>query len=101
MGIVIGPIEFEGPYTYADAHNLKEEPGLYAILTENKGEFELVELDEASCVRHCLDADEYTSNLRFFQETSHSNLLAAVHYTPELSRDERRNMRLNLLKEFE
>ena len=99
MGIVIGPIEFEGPY--ADATELREEPGLYAILSENKGEFELVELDEASCVRHCLDADEYTSNIRFFQETSHSNLIAAVHYTPELSRDQRRNMKMRLMEEFQ
>lgn len=99
MGIVIGPIEFEGPY--ADAADLREEPGLYAILCRNKGEFELVELDEAHCVRHCLDADEYTSNIRFFQETSDSNVVAAVHYTPELSKEQRRSMKMRLLKEFE
>lgn len=99
MGIVIGPIEFEGPF--ADARELREEPGIYAILSETKGEMELVELDEASCVRHCLDADEYTSNLRFFQETSYSNLVAAVHYTPELSREQRRHMKMRLMEEFQ
>ena len=99
MGIVIGPIEFEGPYT--DAGDLKAQPGLYAILCESKGEFELVELDEASCVKDCLDAEEYTSNRRFLVETSPSNLLAAVHYTPHLSKDERRHMKMRLLEEFE
>jgi hypothetical protein len=99
MGIVIGPIEFEGPY--ADANNLKAEPGIYAILSESKGELELVELDEANSVKNCLDTDEYTSNMRFWLETSQSNLVAAVHYTPELSRDERRNMKMRLMQEFE
>ncbi|MBX9722879.1 MAG: hypothetical protein K2X81_15870 [Candidatus Obscuribacterales bacterium] len=99
MGIVIGPIEFEGPYM--DAVNLKEEAGLYAILCENKGEFELVELDESSSVKNCFDIDEYTSNMRFWQETSHSNLLAVVHYTPDLSIDQRRDMKKQLLEEFE
>jgi len=99
MGIVIGPIEFEGPY--ADANNLKAEPGIYAILSESKGELELVELDEAHSLRNCLDTEEYTSNMRFWMETSQSNLVAAVHYTPELSRDERRNMKMRLMQEFE
>lgn len=99
MGIVIGPIEFEGPY--AEAHQLKDQPGLYAILTEHKGELELVELDEASCVRNCLDAEEYTSNKQFWQEMSSNNLLAAVHYTPELTRDQRRHMKMRLMEEFE
>ena len=99
MGIVIGPLEFEGPY--ADAKLLKDEPGLYAIICESKGELELVELDESSCVKNCFDAEEYTSNMRFWTETSHSNLLAAVHYTPQLSKDERRHMKMRLLEEFE
>lgn len=99
MGIMIGAIEFEGPYS--DAANLKDEPGLYAILCENKGEMELVELDEAGCLKHCLDADEYTSNILFWQENSHSRLQAAVHYTPHLSREQRCDMKLRLLEEFE
>lgn len=99
MGIVIGPIEFEGPYS--NSEHLKEEPGLYALLCESKGEFELVELDEAGCVKHCLDGDEYTSNMRFWQETSSSNIVAAVHYTPQLSKDQRQYMKMRLLKEFE
>lgn len=99
MGIVIGPIEFEGPYSHAN--QMRNEAGLYAILSENKGEFELVELDEANCVKDCLDDEEYTSNKRFWQEMSGSNLLAAVHYTPELSEDQRRHMKMRLLEEFE
>ncbi len=99
MGIVIGPIEFEGPY--ADAGCLKAEAGLYAILCENKGEYELVELDESSSVKTCFDADEYTSNLRFWQETSANNLMAVVHYTPELNGEERRSIKDQLLQEFQ
>ena len=99
MAIMIGAFEFEGPFS--DAANLKDEPGLYAILCENRGEMELVELDEAGCLKHCLDADEYTSNFRFWQETSNSNLLAAVHYTPHLSREQRRSMKMRLLEEFQ
>lgn len=99
MGIFIGPVEFEGPFT--DSADLKEAAGLYAILAENKGEMELVELDEANCLKDCLDVEEYTSNKQFWQEMSSNKLLAAVHYTPDLSREQRRNMMLRLLQEFE
>lgn len=99
MAIVIGPIEFEGPYS--DSSQLKEEPGLYALLCESKGEFELIELEEASCVKHCLEAEEYTSNKQFWQEMSSSKLQAAVHYTPQLSREQRQAMKLSLMQEFE
>ena len=99
MGIFIGPLEFEGPF--AEAEDLKDAAGLYALFSERKGEFELIELDETMCVKNCLDTEEYTSNKRFWQEMSSSKLLAAVHYTPELSREQRRNMMLRLMKEFE
>lgn len=99
MAIVIGPLEFEGPYT--DSSELREEPGLYALLCESKGEFELIELEEASSLKHCLEAEEYTSNKRFWQEMSQSCLQAAVHYTPELSREQRQAMKVRLMMEFE
>ncbi|MBX9686315.1 MAG: hypothetical protein K2X27_06405 [Candidatus Obscuribacterales bacterium] len=99
MSVLIGAFEFEGPYE--DVLHLKEEPGLYAILCESKGEFELVELDETNSLRNCFDSDEYTSNMRFWQENSHGKLLAAVHYTPELTRQERFEMKNRLLLDFE
>ncbi len=99
MGIFIGPLEFEGPF--ADAEDLRDAAGIYALFTERKGEFELIELDETICVKDCLDNEEYTSNKQFWQEMSSSKLLAAVHYTPDLSREQRRHTMLKLMKEFE
>lgn len=98
MGVLIGPIEFEGPFS--DFTELQEAAGIYAILTERNGEFELLEMEESFSVKDCVHTDEFTSNLRFFQETS-GPLLAVVHYTPDLNSEERRRVRLELLKEFE
>lgn len=98
MGVLIGPLEFDGPFS--DASDLKDAPGLYALFCENRGEYELVELDEHKSLKNCLDADEYTSNLRFLEETSPGKIMAAVHYTHGLSAEERQKMKLRILKEF-
>ena len=99
MSVVIGSIEFEGPF--ADLNDLEETAGIYALLCENKGELELLELEDTCSIRDSFVGDEFTSNLRFFQENATGTLLAAVHYTPELSGEERRQVMTELRKEFE
>lgn len=99
MGVLIGPIEFEGPF--ADFGELKNDAGIYALLAESGEELELIELEDSASVRDCFAETELTSNLRFFQDTAHGQLFAAVHYTPGLSESERREIRLDLMREFQ
>lgn len=99
MGVLIGPIEFEGPFS--DFSQLKDSSGIFAILTQLGEDFELVELDDSNCVRDSLMDSEFTSNLRFLQDTAKSTLFTAVHYTPKLSHEDRRQVCIELLREFE
>jgi hypothetical protein len=99
MGVLIGQIEFEGPY--ADFNDLKNDAGIYALLAENGEELELVELEDSHSVKECFTDSEFTNNLRFFQDTAHGQLYTAVHYTPGLSAEQRRQVRLELMREFE
>lgn len=98
MAVVIGPLEFEGPYS--DAGELDDIPGVYALFCEHNGEYEFLELDENKSLKCCLDADEFTSNLRFLEETSRGKIVAAVHYTPDLNAEQRQQIKLSLLTEF-
>ncbi|MBX9569103.1 MAG: hypothetical protein K2X77_09425 [Candidatus Obscuribacterales bacterium] len=99
MGLLIGPIEFEGPF--ADFNELRDDAGIYALLAENGEDLELIELEDSNSVKDCLFDNEFSNNLRFFQETAKGQLFAAVHYTPGLTAQQRRDVRLDLLREFE
>lgn len=99
MSILIGKLEFEGPYV--EQENIREEPGLFGIICEVDGEMELIELDETDCLRHCLTADEYVNNIHFYNETCRGRLSAAVHYTTDLTSKERRELVNGLMSELE
>lgn len=95
MSILIGEVEFEGPYF--DFHNLNRQPGIYAVLsTENDDEVELLELDEAD------DVKEHSHKQRqFWQENVGGVLSIAVYYTPGLLVKERKAIKDTLLAEYE
>lgn len=99
MSILIGDYEFEGPfYTASD---LSDEPGLCAMLCQVKGEFELVDLTDLDNLKHCFEGDEYTTNMRFFQDTCNGVLAAAVLYTRGMSTRQRQEIRRQLVEELD
>ena len=92
MTVLIGTWEFEGPFTKAD--ELRDEAGLYAILTNGETEVELVELNESSHVR--------TSVEQLFEATPGSeNFSTAVYYCTDLTTSLRQGLIEEVLKEFD
>jgi hypothetical protein len=89
MSIIIGNLEFVGPFD--DSKEIEKEPGLYALFCEQATELELIELDESDCVGDCL------SNLRLLP--GEDKVVAAVHYTKDISRAARILLRDQILKE--
>jgi hypothetical protein len=99
MSIIIGRLEFEGPFD--DPLDIKEEPGIYGIISEVEDELELVELGETHCLRECLNSDEHVSNIQFLTENCRGKLSAVVHYTPDLLPSERIEIKHQLLSELD
>lgn len=99
MSILVGKLEFEGPYDNPEL--IRDEPGIFGIVCEVEDELELIELDEMESLRDCLISDEHVSNLRFYEETCHGKLSAIIHYTSDLTSKERREVRDSLLLELE
>jgi hypothetical protein len=95
MTIVIGALEFLGPLN--DIDSLSDVPGIYAVLCESKGELELIEMGDAECVRECIAAHPD----RNFWNDEAMDISFAVHYTSDLSHDERREIKECLDREFD
>ena len=99
MSIIIGQVEFEGPFS--QALDIEEQPGIFGILCQTGEEFELIDLDESHNVRDCLISQEYSNNMLFYAETCRGTLLAIVHYTPQLTCAQRAELKYDLLSEFD
>jgi len=98
MSILIGRLEFEGPFI--DPQDIRPESGIYGIICQVGEELELIDLDETHCLRDCLESNEYADNTRFYAETCRGRLSAVVHYTPDLSAFERSEIKHELLSEL-
>jgi hypothetical protein len=98
MIFVIGQLEFEGPFT--NQADLRPNAGIYAILSQQGDDFELLDLCDTERVDHCLDKDEYTSNLLFFEENCNGKLTVVVHYTGDMPAANRRQLRNELMAEL-
>lgn len=96
MSIMIGALEFEGPY--ADLDNLSDESGLFAVLCHNFGEHELIEIGEADYVRE--HVVKYVEEQSAWYEAD-LDIAIAVHYTPDLSAQERQEIKASLELEFD
>ncbi len=95
MSILIGELEFEGPYE--DAQSIRPEAGLFGILCQIGEEAELIDLDETHCLQDCLVTSEHINNMIFYAETCNGTLAAAIHYTPDLTAKERKELKHELL----
>ncbi|MBY0549057.1 MAG: hypothetical protein K2W95_17420 [Candidatus Obscuribacterales bacterium] len=96
--ILIGTVEFEGPFR--DGEDLLPLPGIFAIVCQSKSELELLTLDESHCLKDCLNSSEYEDNMLFFSEHCKGALLAIVHYTPAMSAAERIALKNELLAQM-
>lgn len=99
MSILIGELEFEGPFLQAE--DIRPEPGIFGILCQENGEFELIDLGETQCLRDCLDPGEHENNMLFYSETCKGQLSAVVHYTQGMPAKERIALKYRLLSELQ
>jgi len=95
MSILIGELEFDGPFHNID--DLSDEPGIFAVLVKASDEFELLEMDDADQVRESLFAHPERDNWNSLE----SEIAVAVHYTSDISSDERREIKEALEIEFD
>lgn len=92
--ILIGALEFDGPQVDVDL--LSDEPGLYALLSETAGEFEMIEMGEAASLREYIQS--HADRLTWLENGM--NLSVAVHYTSDLDPRERIEILRDLQTEF-
>lgn len=90
LEIFIGDLCFEGPFT--EFSLLENESGIYALLCEMKGEYELVELREADRVKSHFESYEHHAS------DFAGPFAVAVHYTTDLSKHERQEIVEQLLE---
>lgn len=95
MSILIGVLEFEGPYTDFDL--LSNVSGLYVLLYKNGCEYDLLEMGESGSIRH--DMQAHPDRAAWDQQGL--DLAIAVHYTNDLTPSERKDVRDTLEREFE
>jgi hypothetical protein len=79
LSIKIGSYEFEGPYFSIE--QLKDQPGVYAILCPEEGRFSIIDVSEASNVKSMAMSSGKT---RCWQNNSRGTFLFSAYYTPTL-----------------
>lgn len=99
MSILIGSLEFEGPFERVD--QLRKEPGLYALFCEFNQEHELLELGESDCVRDAVSIELNPRILRLLPKPCQGKVVAAAYYTGNQPATERQLVRDGIAKEFE
>lgn len=95
MSILIGELEFDGPFFNMD--DLSDEPGIFAILIKGADDFELLEMDDAEQIRESLFAHPDRES---WSELT-SEVAVAVHYTSDITSEERREIKEALEVEFD
>lgn len=95
MSILIGELEFEGPYHNID--DLSDEPGIFAVLVKTSDDFELLKMDDSDQVRESLFAHPERENWNSLA----SQIAVAVHYTSDITTQERREIKQALEIEFD
>jgi hypothetical protein len=91
--ILLGRFEFLGPYV--DVEKLKSEPGLLSVLVHLDEEFQLLDLSDSANLRR-------SAWFAACSECPPDGTLAfAVYYTNELSAEERKALRNQVMKGFD
>ena len=79
MSIKIGKYNFEGPYT--TTAKLEDRSGVYAILCQKNGNYNLVDVGESALVKSRVETHDRQDCWR---RNCNSTLTVAVNYTPNL-----------------
>lgn len=79
MAIAIGRYQFEGPY--ASASSLKDQSGVYAVLTRNGTGYDPVDVGESAQVKTRVETHD---RAECCCQHAIGALVVAVHYTPGL-----------------
>ena len=84
MSISIGKYEFDGPFKSID--ELKEKPGLYAVLRFEHDEYKLVHVAQAHNIKERIELSPITDT------SAGGTVVLAACYTPKCGRRERTTM---------
>ncbi len=95
MTILIGALEFAGPYCSLD--EVANEPGIYTILCQERGDYELVEMGDADFIKEYI----FDHPDRQLWHENGMDIQFAVHYTADLAAHERREIKEMLEVEFD
>lgn len=87
MSVVIGDLEFEGPYLSVE--NLSDAPGIYAVVNAVEKSFDLVEMNDSDLVKETLQSHPHLTK---WQQIC-PEVAVLVHYTNGLSIKERKHKR--------
>jgi hypothetical protein len=93
MSILIGRYEFDGPFKSID--ELKEKPGLYAVLHFERQEYELIHIAQGHNLRGRIELSPMTDTSSF------GTVVLAACYTPNFGRRKRMMMVEELHREFD
>jgi hypothetical protein len=93
MTVLIGSWEFEGPFSGSD--ELRDEPGLVAILVGAHNEYELLEMEESDSVKKFVDAYDK------FQVDGVTDVAVVVYYCSDLTSSLRAGLIDEVMKELE
>jgi hypothetical protein len=93
MSILIGKYEFDGPFNSMD--ELKEKPGLYAVLHFKHDQYELIHIAQAHNIRGRIELSPLTDT------SAGGTVLLAACYTPECGRRARAIMVEEINNEFQ
>ena len=96
MSFLIGRYEFEGPLV--NWRGVKRQPGIYAIMSYARQEFQIVEIAEAGDLQLAL-LDERKQ--AYWQSKSLGMLTFSVHYTGRATRGKRVEIVGEILREFD
>lgn len=96
MTVLIGSWEFEGPF--GNLGELRDEPGLVAILTGKNEDYELIEMEESDSVKSFIDNHKKYS---FSDGTLEDNLAVAVYYCSDLTSSLRFGLIEEVMKELD
>lgn len=84
MSIRIGNYEFDGPYSSLE--NLEDRSGIYSILCQRNGEYNLIDVGESATVKTRVANHERNICWR---RNCQSTPVVAVYYTPNLQQQGR------------
>jgi hypothetical protein len=95
MSIYIGKLEFEGCFNGLD--QIENDPGLYALLTRDGDDYQIVEMGECDGVHDCV-VERVSGELSSALEGHAFEL--AVYYTDDLPTFNRRQLLEEIQSEF-